>query len=134
MISNTAASPSKKAVLAGRILSGIAILFMLFDAVGKLVKVRPVIESTTQLGYPEGSIRLLGVLGLVSTVAYLIPRTALLGAVLLTGFLGGAIATHVRVGNPLLSHALFPAYLAVMIWGGLLLRDGRLRQLFPLRG
>ena len=110
------------------ILSGIAVLFLLFDSLGKLLKVAPVIEGTAQLGYPESVIRPIGIILLLCVVFYLIPRTAILGAVLLTGFLGGAIATQVRVGNPLLTHVLFPIYLAVLVWGGLFLRDGRVRE------
>ena len=123
---------TSRARLAGVILSGIAVLFLLFDSLGKLLKVAPVIAGTAQLGYPESVIRPIGIILLLCVVIYLIPRTAILGAVLLTGFLGGAIATQVRVGNPLLTHVLFPIYLAVLVWGGLFLRDGRVREV--LRG
>lgn len=119
---------TSRARLAGVILSGIAVLFLLFDSLGKLLKVAPVIEGTAQLGYPESVIRPIGIILLLCVVIYLIPRTAIFGAVLLTGFLGGAIATQVRVGNPLLTHVLFPIYLAVLLWGGLFLRDGRVRE------
>ena len=112
----------------GTILSGIAVLFLLFDSVGKLLKVAPVVEATAQLGYPEGVIRPIGVILLICVVTYAIPRTSILGAVLLTGYMGGAIATHVRVGSPLLTHTLFPVYLAVLFWGGLFLRDEPLRM------
>jgi len=91
------------------------------------------VEGTLQLGYPESVILGLGIILLACTVVYLMPRTAILGAILLTGYLGGAVATHVRVGSPLFSHVLFPVYLGVLIWGGLYLRDERLRALFPLR-
>ena len=113
----------------GIVLSTIAVLFLLFDSAGKLLKVAPVIEGTQQLGYPESVIRTLGVILLVCLVVYVIPRFSIVGAVLLTGYLGGAIATHVRVGSPILTHVLFPAYVAVFVWGGLLLRDVRLRRL-----
>ena len=108
-------------------------LFLFVDGVAKLVKPAPVVEGTLQLGYPESVILGLGIVLLTCTVLYIIPRTAVLGAILLTGYLGGAIATHVRVGNPLFSHILFPVYIAVLIWGGLYLRDARLRALIPLR-
>jgi hypothetical protein len=103
--------------------------FLLFDAVLKLAKPPLVVESTVKLGYPAEVIVPLGVVLLVSTLLYLVPRTSPFGAVLLTGYLGGAIATHVRVGDPLASHVLFPVYVAVMVWGGLWLRDARLRAL-----
>ncbi len=109
-------------------------LFLLFDSLGKLLKVAPVVAGTAELGYPEGVIRPLGVVLLVCVVTYVIPRTAILGAVLLTGYMGGAIATHVRVGSPLLTHKLFPVYVAVVVWGGLLLRDERLRNVLASKG
>jgi uncharacterized membrane protein (UPF0182 family) len=113
----------------GNALSTIAVLFLLFDSSGKLLKIAPVIDGTQQLGYPESVIRTLGVILLLCVIVYVIPRFSILGAVLLTGYLGGAIATHVRVGSPLLTHVLFPIYVAVVVWGGLLLRDVRLRRL-----
>ena len=117
----------------GAALSGTAALFLFVDSLGKLVKAAPVVAGTIELGYPEGSIRTLGVILLASVAFYVIPRTALVGAVLLTGYLGGAVATHVRVGNPLLTHTLFPIYVGVFIWAGLLLRDARLQRLFAAR-
>ncbi|MGH9816537.1 MAG: DoxX family protein [Candidatus Acidiferrales bacterium] len=126
-------SISKKMIWAGRILSGLPALFLLADSVGKLVKPAAVVEGTIGLGYPESVILPLGIVLLVCTVLYVIPRTSVLGAILLTGYLGGAIATHVRVGSPLFTHTLFPVYFAVLIWGGLYLRDDRLRSLIPLR-
>ncbi|MFL5262109.1 MAG: DoxX family protein [Anaeromyxobacteraceae bacterium] len=114
---------------AGRVVSGLVAAFLLFDAVLKLVKPPFVVEGTVKLGYPAEVIVPLGLVLLVSTLLYLAPRTAPFGAVLLTGYLGGAIATHVRVGDPLASHVLFPVYVAVMVWGGLWLRDARLRAL-----
>jgi hypothetical protein len=116
-------------VWAGRILSGLAVLFLLMDGVGKLVKPAPVIEATTALGWSEGSILTLGVLVLIATALYVIPRTAILGAILLTGFLGGAVASQLRIGNPLFSHTLFPVYIGVMVWVGLWLRHRQLRGL-----
>jgi hypothetical protein len=120
---------SKPMVWAGRILSGLAVLFLLMDGVGKLVKPAPVIEATTALGWSEGSILTLGVLVLIATALYVIPRTAILGAILLTGFLGGAVASQLRIGNPLFSHTLFPVYIGVMVWLGLWLRHRQLRRL-----
>jgi hypothetical protein len=109
----------------GLALSGVAVMFLLFDSVGKLLKVAPVVEGTAQLGYPESTIVPIGVILLICVVTYIVPRTAILGAVLLTGYMGGAIATHVRVGSPLLTHVLFPVYVSVLVWLGLYLRDQR---------
>jgi len=120
---------------AGRILSGLVILFMIFDGGIKLVPIGAVMDSMAELGYPasETMARGLGILLLLCTLLYAMPRTSVLGAILLTGYLGGAIATHLRVGNPIFSHLLFGLYLGLMAWGGLYLRDGRLRRLIPLR-
>ena len=125
--------PTRSALWAGRILSGLAVLFLAFDAVGKLAKPTPVVAGTLQLGYPESVIVPLGLIQVACLVAYLVPRTTVLGAVLWTGYLGGAVATHVRVGSPLLTHTLFPIYVAIFLWLGLWLRDGRLRAVLPLR-
>ena len=99
----------------------------------KLFKPAPVVEGTVSLGYRESAIVPIGLVLVACTLLFLIPRTAVLGAILLTGYLGGAVATHVRVGAPLFSHTLFPVYLGVLIWLGLLLRESRLRTLLPLR-
>jgi DoxX-like family len=117
----------------GAILSGLAILFLLFDSVGKLMQVQQVMEGSMQLGYPERSVRVIGIILLLCVIAYAVPKTSVLGAIVLTGYLGGAVATQLRVGNPLLTHTLFPIYVGVLIWGGLLLREDRLRALFPPR-
>ena len=122
-----------KTIWTGRILSGLAVLFLLFDSTGKLLEVQPVIDGTQQLGYPRDIVFTLGVILASCLVVYLIPRTSVLGALLLTGYLGGAVATHVRVENPLFSHTLFPTYIATLIWGGLVLRDERLRAFAPWR-
>lgn len=114
---------------AGRVLSGIAIVFLLVDAIGKLLKVAPVVEGTVKLGYPEGVIFPLGVLLLAGVVLYTIPKTSVFGAIYLTAFLGGAVATHFRVGSPLATHILFGVYVAVFVWGGLALRNPRLLAL-----
>src|ERR1700682_1541439 len=124
---------SKGRVWASRILSAIPVVFLLMDSVIKLLKPAFVVEATIKLGYPASIAPGLGILLLLCTLLYLIPRTSILGAILLTGYLGGAVATHVRVGAPLFSHILFPTYLAIMLWGGLYLRDQRLRALIPLK-
>jgi hypothetical protein len=124
---------SKGRLWAGRITTGLPAGFLLFDAALKLVKPPAVVQARIQLGYRAGVIVGLGVLLLTCTVLYLIPRTAVLGAILLTGYLGGAIATQVRIGNPLFTHILFPVYVALLLWGGLFLRDVRLHALIPFR-
>jgi hypothetical protein len=126
---------SPAAVWIGRILSGLVILFLLLDGAIKLVPIAAVTETMQQLGY-SGSIsqaRGLGALTLLCAVLYAIPRTATLGAILLTGLLGGAMATHLRVDSPLFSHQLFGLYVGLMAWGGLYLRDPALRALLPIR-
>ena len=124
---------SRRRVWTGRVLSGVPVLFLIFDGVAKLMKLVPVVEATVKIGYPESSIVPIGMTLLACTLVYLIPRTAILGAVLLTGYLGGAIATHVRLGDPLFSHVLFPIYVAVLLWGGLYLRDARLSRVLSPR-
>ncbi len=124
---------SRRALWTGRVLSGLAAAFLIFDSVGKLLEVQPVIDGTKQLGYPPDIVFSLGVTLLSCVLAYLVPRTSVLGAVLLTGYLGGAVATHVRVGNPLFTHVLFPTYIAALLWGGFMLRDARLRAFLPWR-
>jgi hypothetical protein len=126
------ASISNKQLWAGRILSGLPAAFMLLDGGMKLFKPAPVVKATLQLGYAESVIVGLGAVLLASTLLYLIPRTALLGAVLMTGYLGGAVATNVRVGAPLFN-IIFPVFLGALLWGGLWFRDQRLRELLPLR-
>ena len=118
---------------AGRILSALPILFLLFDSVAKLMRLPPVLEGMAKLGYSDTVAGPLGITLLICTVLYAVPRTSMLGALFLTGYLGGAVATHVRVGDPLFSHALFPTYVAVLVWGGLYLRDARLGALLPFR-
>jgi hypothetical protein len=119
----------------GRAMSGLVILFLLMDGAIKMVPIQPVTDSLKELDYPTGDsfARLLGIIVLVGTALYAWPRTAVLGAILLTGLLGGAIASHLRLGDPLFSHTLFGAYLGVLMWGGLWLRDPALRALLPLR-
>jgi hypothetical protein len=121
---------SKKRVWAGRIISAIPVLMLLFSGVLKLIKPASVLEGFARFGYPESLVRALGIVELTCTVVYLIPRTSVLGAILLTGYLGGAVATHVRIGDP---SFIMPFILGVMVWAGLFLRDDRLRALIPLR-
>jgi hypothetical protein len=122
-------------VLAGRLVSGMPILFLLFDAIIKFIRPlpAPVSEAAGKLGYAPSSMPVIGALLLVSVLIYAIPRTAVLGAILLTGYLGGAVATHLRIGDPLFTHILFPVYVGVLVWGGVFLRDARLRELVPFR-
>ena len=123
---------SNKTVWAGRIVSALPVLFFLMDGVMKLFKPAMVVEATVRLGYPENTIAPIGIVLLVCTFVYVIPRTSVLGAVLLTGYLGGAVATHVRVGAGVFP-IVFPIIMGVLVWGGLYLRDGWLRALIPMR-
>lgn len=133
MQSATRSSPlSSKRLWAGRIMSAMPALFLLVDGAMKLAKPEVVIKATVELGYAESVIVPLGVVLLTCTILYMIPRTAVLGAILLTGYLGGAVATHVRAGQGLFE-ILFPVVFGALLWGGLLLRDERLRTLIPMR-
>jgi DoxX-like family len=123
---------SKAMLWTGRIMTALPALLLLADSIGKLLKPAPVIEATVKLGYPESVIVGLGIVLLISTILYIIPLTTVLGAILLTGYLGGAVATHVRVGGSLFE-ILFPAFFGALIWGGLYLRDERIRALIPLK-
>lgn len=126
-------TPSKSQRIAGWIMSGFIILFLLFDAVIKFLVPPEVVETTVnQLGYQPHHIGVMGITGLIGVLLYAFPRTAVLGAILLMGQLGGAIASHVRVDNPLFSHILFPVYMGILMWGGLYLRMPALRRLLPL--
>ncbi|MER9349532.1 DoxX family protein [Mesorhizobium sp. M7A.F.Ca.US.010.02.1.1] len=124
---------SPGALWTGRVLSGVIVLFMIFDGVIKLPPLDVVTQTMVPLGWPADAnvARMLGVIGLISTALYALPRSAVLGAILLTAYMGGAIATNVRVDNPLLSHILFGVYLGIILWGGLYLRDARVRALIP---
>jgi hypothetical protein len=125
---------SKSRLWTGRIMSGLVILFMLFDAIIKLIPPSEEVKvAINQLGYSEHHIVIIGLSALFSILLYTIPRTSVLGAVLLTAHFGGAIATHVRVDNPLFSHTLFPIYIGILMWGGLWLRDQRLQKLLPIK-
>ena len=119
-------------IWAGRILTFLPALFLLVDGIFKLIRPAAVVDATVQLGYPVGVILPLGVVLTLNSILYLIPRTAVLGAILLTGYLGGAVATHVRVGAGL-GPILMPVIIGAMLWGGLYFRDHRVRALLPLR-
>lgn len=123
---------SKGRLWTARIMSGLVGLFMLFDSIFKFIQPAPVVEGTLELGYAQHHIAIIGLLGLLSAILYLIPRTTFLGAVLLTGYYGGVIATHIRMDAPLFSHTLFPVYLAVLMWGGIWLRYEKVRSLVPI--
>jgi len=131
----TTASISKGARWTGYAMSGLVILFLLFDGGIKLVPLEIVTQTSGEIGLPTDAsfARLLGILTLIGVVLYAIPQTAVLGAILLTGYMGGAIATHLRIDSPLFSHTLFGVYLGLLIWGGLYLREPRLRALIPFR-
>lgn len=124
---------SKIAVWTGRALSALAILFLLFDSLTKLMMADPVVKASAQLGYPISLIPVTGGVLLFCLIVYAIPRTSVFGAMLLTGYLGGAVEANLRIGTPLFTNVLFPVYFAVVVWGGLFLRDGRARALFALR-
>jgi hypothetical protein len=126
-------APATARLWLARVLGGIAVLFLTMDSVVKLLRLPPAIQSTVQLGYPPGVVFGLGVVTLVFLILYLVPRTAILGALLWTAYLGGAVASHVRLGDPLLTHVLAPVYVATLLWLPLWLRDARLRALLPLR-
>lgn len=112
-------------------MSGLVVLFLVFGSLGKILRVAPVMKGTTELGYGASAVLPIGILLLLCTLLYAIPRTSVLGAILLTGYLGGAVATQFRVGNPFLGYVLFPVYLGILLWGGLYGRETRLRTLLP---
>ena len=122
---------SKNARIGGYVLTGLPALFLLMDGVMKILKLSFVVAETTRLGYSESTIIPLGFVLVVCTLLYLLPTSSVLGAILLTGYLGGAVATHVRLFEGVFA-VLFPVILGVMIWGGLYLRDTRIRSLLPL--
>jgi hypothetical protein len=117
----------------GRVIAGLIALFCFFDAAMKFVQPKPVAEAFVRTGWPLHLSATLGVLLLSSTILFLIPRTSILGAILMTAFFGGAVATNLRLENPLFSNTLFPVYFAILVWGSLWLRDPKLQQLIPLR-
>jgi hypothetical protein len=115
------------------VMSGLVVLFMLMDSIMKFVKPQEVIDGTLALGYKEAHIPIIGALGFMSTLIYIFPRTSVLGAILLTGYFGGAVATHLRLDNPLFSHILFTVYFGILIWGGLWLRNNQVRELLSIK-
>jgi DoxX-like protein len=117
----------------GGIITAVVVLLLLFDSFGKLIQVPQVMEGSVQLGYPASSVRVIGIILLVCVLVYAVPHTSVLGAILLTGYLGGAVATNLRVGAPLFTHILFPIYVGVLVWGGVYLREDRLREVVPVR-
>jgi hypothetical protein len=125
---------SKTMTYSGWTLSVLVVLFMVLDLTMKFMQLPIVLTTTEQLGWPTSSVTTLALLLLVATALYAFPKTSVLGAILLTGYLGGAVATHVRIGSPLFSHVLFGVYLGLFVWGGLYFRDARIRALIPLRG
>lgn len=126
------AAVSKGRIWTGRIISGLMVAFMLFDAVGKFAKPAPVVDAFARTGWPIQLASTIGIILVVCTVLYVIPQTSLLGAVLLTGYLGGAVATNLRLQNPLFTNTLFPVYFGVLVWIGLWLREPRTGPVFPL--
>lgn len=134
-MANEAQSGRGRAFWIGSVMSGLVIAFLLMDATMKLLALPVVLETSGPLGFAGADMaRTLGAILLVCTLLYAAPQTAVLGAILVTGYLGGAVATHVRVGSPLLTHDLFGVYVGVVLWAGLYLRDARVRALLPLRG
>jgi hypothetical protein len=117
---------------AGRVMSGLLVAFMLMDSIIKLILIQPVIDTMTQMGLPVAMARPIGAIELIVTLLYIVPRTSVLACVLLTAVFGGAIASHWRLGDPLFSHTLFGVYLGLLAWGGVWLRDPRVRAVMPL--
>jgi hypothetical protein len=130
---NQKKSVSGAQVWTGRVISILLALSLAMGGVIDVMKPDFVVKAVTQMGYPESMIQPIGVVVLICVILYLIPSTAVLGAILLTGYLGGAVATHVRAGDPLLTRVLVPVYYAILLWGGLYLRYHRLRALVPFQ-
>jgi hypothetical protein len=126
---STHSTSSSKRRRAGQIVSALAVLFLVFDGVMKLLEIGPVLDACERMGLPAELVRGIGILLLACVALYVIPKTSPLGAVLLTGYLGGAVVLHLRIGDPLASHTLFPVYVGALLWGGLLARDARLASL-----
>jgi hypothetical protein len=125
-------SLGRASIWTGRALSLFAVLFLTFDTVIKVLNMAPAVESTVQLGYPASAVVGIGILELICLLVYVVPRTSVLGAILLTGYLGGAISTHVLAGSPVFS-MIFPVIIGALLWGGLFLRNTTLRALIPLQ-
>jgi DoxX-like family len=134
-LASAPSKPGRRMVWAGRIVGALPLLFLLMDAIMKLIRPlpAPVYESALKLGYAPKTMPIIGSILLSCLILYAIPRTAVLGAILLTGYLGGAVATNLRVGNPLFGYVLFPVYVGVLIWCGLFLRYEQVRELVPFR-
>ena len=127
------ATPSKAQKWTGYVLSTLVVLFLLMDSVMKLLKLPMVLDASVKLGFPASVVSTIGVILLLCVILYVLPQTSVLGAILLTGYLGGAVCTHLRLGNPLFSYILVPTYLGALLWLGLYLREPRLRALVPFR-
>ena len=126
-------SHGRGTIWTGRIISGIVVIFLLFDSITKIMQNPYVLKASANLGYGAGSIEAVGIILLTCIVLYVIPRTSILGAVLLTGYLGGAVDANLRAGTPLFSNLLFPVYFGILVWAGLYLRNSRVREIFSLR-
>ncbi len=126
-------SQKRTAVWTGRVISAFAVLFMLFDSITKITQNPYVMKASANLGYPAAMIPVVGIILLACVVVYVIPRTSIIGAILLTGYLGGAVASNLRIGTPLFSNILFPIYFGILVWAGLYFRNRRVRELFSLR-
>lgn len=129
----SSAQVSKASLWTGRVITGLVVLFLLFDGITKVMKASAVLKACAQIGLPENLVVAIGTTLLVCTFLYVIPQTSILGAILLTGYLGGAVCIQLRVGNPLFSQTLFPVYFGALVWLGLYLREPRLRSLVPFR-
>ena len=124
---------STKRLWTGRVLSGLVVLFLLMDAVMKLLKPAAVLKAQAELGWPDEITVATGIVLLICTILYAVPKTAILGAVLLTGYLGGAVAVQWRIGHPLFSQTLFPVYMGIVLWAALCMRDAELCEMIPIR-
>jgi Na+/H+ antiporter NhaC len=134
MASETQSGSTSKGMLwTGLAISAVITLLLLLDAAMKIMQVAPVVQGTVQAGYPASAVLPIGIILLVCLICYAIPRTSVLGAILLTGYLGGAVASNLRISSPLLTYTLVPVYVGILVWAGLFLRDGRLRALIPFR-
>ncbi len=131
--SATGRSRERVSTWAGRVMSGLAVLFMLFDSITKITLNPYVVKASANLGYGPASIQTIGIILLACVVLYVIPRTSIVGAVLLTGYLGGAVDANLRAATPLFSNLLFPVYFGIIVWAGLYLRNRRVREMFSVR-
>lgn len=124
---------SKKTIWTGRVITAIVVLFLLFDSITKLLRVDAVVKASEQMGYPVSLLTVVGIILLVCVIIYVNPRTSILGGVLLTGYLGGAVEVNLRAGSPLFSNVLFPVYFGILVWAGLYLRNQRVREFISFR-